>query len=152
MGNPESIVLSLLVLISLPPYQWAHAVKQDMLFTDYHIRIANDLPNDIFHLPSPNEPQLFIHCKSGDRDIGPKPMLNGGVYTFDTKINFFRTTLFFCFARWENFHKEGRFDLFKATRDEDRCLKHQHTYFWSVRSDGFYFSNNNETWRDEYPW
>ncbi|XP_039009787.1 S-protein homolog 20-like [Hibiscus syriacus] len=141
MANHENIVFSLLVLLTA--YSWAVAVRQDMMLKNNHIRITNDLPKDIFHLSSPNAPQLFVHCKSSDRDIGPKAMLNGEVYTWDTKINFFRTTLFFCYARWENFLKNGTFDLFKATRDEDRCLEHQDTCFWSVRSDGFYFSN---TW------
>ncbi|KAK8500340.1 hypothetical protein V6N13_008846 [Hibiscus sabdariffa] len=47
MAKLENIVLSLLVWISLLlPYPWALAVRQDRLFTYYHIRITNDLPND----------------------------------------------------------------------------------------------------------
>ncbi|KAE8673431.1 hypothetical protein F3Y22_tig00111783pilonHSYRG00232 [Hibiscus syriacus] len=64
-------------------------------------------------------PNLFLHCMSKDKDIGDKPMVKGQVYMWDTKINFVRSTLFFCQARWVD-HKRITFDAFVASRDDSR--------------------------------
>ncbi|GMI77459.1 hypothetical protein like AT3G24060 [Hibiscus trionum] len=149
MTNLKIIVFPmLLAAISVLPYPWALAASKDTLFKNYHIHITNDLP--LFHSP-PDKPQFYLHCKSGDRDIGDKAMLKGDDYTFDTKVNLIRSTLFFCNARWVNY-KEMTFDAFRAHRDEDRCEEYHNSCLWSVRSDGIYFSNNNVDWANEYPW
>ncbi|XWS22408.1 hypothetical protein CRYUN_Cryun29cG0031400 [Craigia yunnanensis] len=124
-------------------YQLAIAVNEDLLFIKYHIHIINDLSPGV---PSP----LYLHCKSKNKDLGQKPMLQHQDYTWDSKINLFRTTLFFCHAWWEG--KQRYFVAFNARRDEDRCLWYHNSCLWSVRDDGFYFSNDNSTWTNEYPW
>ncbi|KAK8501910.1 hypothetical protein V6N13_023308 [Hibiscus sabdariffa] len=93
-------------------------------FYNYHIHIRNDLP---------------------------LPMLKGQDYTWDTKINFLHTTLFFCNARWVG-RKRMSFDAFTVGRDEQRCLHYHNSCMWSVREDGIYFSQNNATWEYSYRW
>ncbi|XVE81446.1 hypothetical protein DITRI_Ditri15bG0064300 [Diplodiscus trichospermus] len=129
-------------------YSLAFAVsEEDLLFVNYHIHITNNLPSDLPpNIPSP----LSIHCKSKDKDIGEKRLLQNEDYTWDSKINYFRTTLFFCHAWWEG--KQRYFEAFVANRDEHRCRKYHNSCLWSVRDDGMYFSNNNSTWSNEYPW
>ncbi|GMI77462.1 hypothetical protein HRI_001415400 [Hibiscus trionum] len=101
MADLKIIVFPLLlVAISVLPYPRTLAASLDTLFKNYHIHIVNNLP--LFHSP-PDVPQFYLHCKSGDRDIGDKAMLKGDDYTFDTKVNLFRTTLFSCNSRWVNY-------------------------------------------------
>ncbi|OMO59742.1 Multi antimicrobial extrusion protein [Corchorus olitorius] len=120
--------------------------KEDILFIKYHIHITNDLPSDL----PPGVPYLQLHCKSKTKDLGLRKMLRHEDYKWDTRINYWRTTLFFCNVSWEG--KQRYIEAFKAIRDEWRCLKYHHSCMWSVREDGIYFSNNNSTWRNAYPW
>ncbi|GMI77471.1 hypothetical protein like AT3G24060 [Hibiscus trionum] len=144
MGNLKSVALPLLLAFSLLLLPFSESIY----FTNYHIHVRNDLP--LLNSP-PNQPNLLLHCKSKNKDIGDRPMAKGQDYTWDTKINFFRTTLFFCNARWVG-HKSRSFDAFDAIRDEERCLEYHTSCMWSVRSDGIYFSFNNATWYNDYPW
>ncbi|GMI87897.1 hypothetical protein like AT3G24060 [Hibiscus trionum] len=133
---------------SLLLYPLATAViNEDMMFINYHIHIVNDLPNDL----PPGIPSLNIHCKSADRDIGEKAMFSRDDYEFDTKVNLFATTLFFCNAKWLE-GKQQCFNAFKARRDEHRCRKYHNSCLWSVREDGIYFSDDNVNWVNAYPW
>ncbi|GMI77465.1 hypothetical protein like AT3G24060 [Hibiscus trionum] len=144
MGILKSVALPFLLVFSLLHLPFSESIW----FTNYHIHVRNDLP--LFNSP-PNQPNLFLHCKSKKRDIGEKPMAKGQDYTWDTKINFFRSTLFFCNARWVG-HKSRRFDAFIAGRDEEQCLEYHISCMWSVRANGIYFSRNNATWFNQYPW
>ncbi|KAK8480447.1 hypothetical protein V6N13_130313 [Hibiscus sabdariffa] len=144
MGNLKSVALPLLLAFSLLHLSFVESVW----FFNYHIHVRNDLPS---RNSPPHQPNLLLHCKSKNKDIGDRPMTTGQDYTWDTKINFFRTTLFFCNARWVG-HKSRIFDAFKAVRDEDRCSVYHSSCMWSVRVDGIYFSRDNVTWFNEYPW
>ncbi|KAH1091448.1 hypothetical protein J1N35_018705 [Gossypium stocksii] len=124
----------------------ATAVSEDLLFINYHIHVTNDLPSDL----PPAVPSLHLHCKSKDEDLGEKVMFKHEDYSWDAKINLFRTTLFFCYAWWEG--KQQYFEAFKATRDEHRCRIYHNSCLWSVREDGIYFSKDSLTWYNEYPW
>ncbi|KAE8731884.1 putative Leucine-rich repeat receptor-like protein kinase family protein [Hibiscus syriacus] len=125
-----------------------YAVTEDVLWVNYHIHITNDLPTSE---SESSKPSLYLHCKSKNKDLGEKGMVQHEDYTWDTKINVFRTTLFFCHAVWVN-HKERYFVAFKATRDEDRCMVYHFSCLWSVKEDGIYFSNDQLTWTNAYPW
>ncbi|OMO59741.1 Plant self-incompatibility S1 [Corchorus olitorius] len=137
-----------LVVVALVCFLYpAFAVKkEDLLFIKYHIHITNDLPSDL----PPGVPYLELHCKSKTKDLGLKKMLRHDDYSWDTKINYWRTTLFFCNAFWEG--KQRYFEAFKATRDEHRCRVYHNSCMWSVRDDGIYFSKDNSTWKNAYPW
>ncbi|KAK8653539.1 hypothetical protein V6N13_127534 [Hibiscus sabdariffa] len=144
MMNLKGIALPLLLAFSLLHFPFSESAW----FINYHIHIRNDLP--LLTTP-PETPNLFLDCKSTGKDIGDKLMLVKQDYTWDTKINFAQSTHFYCNARWVD-HKEITFDAFRAKRDESRCKKYHNSCMWSVRSDGIYFSNNNATWQNEYPW
>ncbi|XP_022722238.1 S-protein homolog 18-like [Durio zibethinus] len=146
MANHKEILLLMLLALCIF-FPLAFAVSEDLLFIKYHIHIINDLPSDL----PPNVPSvLLLHCKSKDKDLGQRSMLQHEDYTWDSRINLFRTTLFFCQASWEG--KQRNFDAFDANRDEHRCREYHNSCLWSVRDDGFYFSNDNSTWTNEYPW
>ncbi|KAK8618233.1 hypothetical protein V6N13_132233 [Hibiscus sabdariffa] len=144
MTNLKGIALPLLLAFSLMHFPFS----ESLWFINYHIHVTKDLP--LFKTP-PGRPNLFLNCKSKDKDIGDRPMVVGQDYTWDTKINIAMSTLFYCNARWVD-HKKITFDAFNAKRDESRCRKYHNSCMWSIRSDGIYFSNNNATWQNEYPW
>ncbi|XP_021290720.1 S-protein homolog 18-like [Herrania umbratica] len=144
MANLKELFLPMLALCIMCPL--AFAIDEDLLVVEYHIHIINDLPSDL----PPNIPALSLHCKSKDKDLGEKNMLEHQDYTWDSRINLLRTTLFFCNARWEG--KQRYFEAFKATRDEHRCRVYHNSCLWSMRHDGIYFSNDNSSWTNEYPW
>ncbi|KAK9288777.1 hypothetical protein L1049_017241 [Liquidambar formosana] len=137
MINPFSRFLLVLVVALFLIYPQA----MSMLGTRYHISISNDIRNDTV--------PLSVRCKSKTEDLGMRTLFPGGVYFFSTKIDFFRTRLYFCFNVWGQ--KSRYIEAFKATRDEKRCL-YKSYFFWSAREDGFYFSRDNSTWVNEYPW
>ncbi|GMI77463.1 hypothetical protein like AT3G24060 [Hibiscus trionum] len=144
MANLKGIALPLLLAFSLLHFPFAETAW----FINYHIHVRNDLLT--FKAP-PVKPNLYLHCKSKNKDVGDRPMVTGDDYTWDTKINFLRSTLFYCNARWVD-HKRITFDAFNVTRDEIRCTRYHNSCMWSVRADGIYFSDNNATWINEYPW
>ncbi|PON40380.1 Self-incompatibility protein [Parasponia andersonii] len=112
------------------------------LMTKYHIHVINDLPEF--------SSTLFVHCKSGDSDKGTKDLSWHEEYVWGTRINFFRTTLYYCYLQWRGV-KERYIEAFKAKRDEIRCEKRKYC-LWLVRKNGVYFSNDNSSWFLEYPW
>ncbi|TYJ17551.1 hypothetical protein E1A91_A09G059300v1 [Gossypium mustelinum] len=146
MFNLKEMLLPLMLALCIM-YPLAFSVSEDILLINYHIHIINDLPLE----PPTNVPSLNLHCKSKDKDLGERAMFQHQDYAWDSKINLFRTTLFFCNARWRN-KKQRYFEAFKATRDEDRCLDYHFSCIWSVRYDGIYFSSDNYTWTMQYPW
>ncbi|KAE8724897.1 putative Leucine-rich repeat receptor-like protein kinase family protein [Hibiscus syriacus] len=124
------------------------AIAEDILWVNYHIHITNDLP---MSESESGEPSLYMHCKYKNKDLGEKGMIQHEDYTWDTKINLFRTTLFFCHAVWVN-HKERHFVAFKATRDENQCMVYHFSCLWMAREDGIYFSKDQFVWTNAYPW
>ncbi|KAI6699145.1 hypothetical protein NL676_019266 [Syzygium grande] len=123
-------VLSLSFICSLPP-------TYATLFRMYHVHIVNNLPGD-----------FALHCQSGDHDLEARILHPNEEQLIRFKINFFRTTRFYCAARWGERYKQ--FDAFWASRDENRCDNVD--CYWSVRDNGFYFSNDNTNWSLEYTW
>ncbi|GMI77460.1 hypothetical protein like AT3G24060 [Hibiscus trionum] len=144
MANIKGIALPLLLAFSVVHFP----IAESAWLIHYHIHVRNDLP--LINTP-PGRPNLFLHCKSKDKDVGDRPMAIGQDYTWDTMINLLQTTLFFCNARWTG-RKRITFNAFEAMRDETRCMKYRNSCMWSVRRDGIYFSGDNSTWKNEYPW
>lgn len=69
--------------------------------------------SEAFHFPNPMRPYnvsvhngipggryLFVHCQSGDNDLGVHRLNPGEVYRFGFHINFQQSTLFHCHAWW----------------------------------------------------
>ncbi|KAL4366504.1 hypothetical protein GQ457_05G011830 [Hibiscus cannabinus] len=124
MTNLKGIALPFLLAFSLMHFPFS----ESSWFINYHIHIRNDLP--LLKTP-PETPNLFLDCKSLGKDVGDKLMLVKQDYTWDTKINFARSTHFYCIARWVD-HKEITFDAFRAKRDESRCKKYHNSCMWSL--------------------
>lgn len=141
MANLKEFFLPLLLTVLIFYSLAFDVVSEDRMFIYYHIHITNDLPSNSI---------LVLHCKSKNRDLGQTSLSLRQDFTFKTEINAWRTTLFFCHVTWDV--KQRYFEGFRATRDEYRCKKLQHSCMWSVRGDGIYFSNDNSTWTNEYPW
>ena len=112
--------------------------NDDALLKTYNIYIIDDLPGDGY---------MSLHCKSSDDDLGTHLLVPHQVYHFGTKIDVFRTTMFSCEIKWEG--KDQTYPAFKARRDETRCSKY---CLWSVRYDGIYFSKDNSTFYNAFPW
>lgn len=81
---------------------------------------------------------LFVHCKSKDDDIGEHNLAVGTEISWSFKINFFATTLFWCYTRTD--HQHATFNVFWAHAWlEDRCDRK--TCIWTAKDDGFYLKN-----------
>ncbi|KAI6695874.1 hypothetical protein NL676_023584 [Syzygium grande] len=124
------LVLSLTFTSCLPPSQAA-------LFRMYHVHIVNNLPGD-----------FVLHCKSKNNDLRARTLQPDQEQLIRFRLNIFKKTLFFCSAQWETRFKQ--FNAFTTNRDEDRCDAVQ--CIWSVRDDGFYFTNDSITYDREYTW
>ena len=135
------IQFTLLLLYLIFSTNWPMFASGNLV-TKYHIHVIDDLPQ--------SSTTLFVHCKSGDSDKGEKDLSWHEEYVWGTRINFFRTTLYYCYIEWRSV-KSRYFVAFKAKRDEKRCEKMKFC-LWRVRSNGVYFSSDNSSWFLEYPW
>lgn len=137
------LLLLLILLGSLSSCTFGLQVQEeeDSMLTKYHIHIINDLPENS------STTTLLVHCKSADKDLGFKEVGVHEEFVWMTRVNFFRTTLYFCFTKWGV--KERYIVAFKAKRDQVHCKKF---CLWLGREDGFYFSSDNTTWTIAYPW
>lgn len=43
---------------------------------------------------------LTLHCKSKDDDLGVHVLQKGESFSFKFKVNFWKTTLFYCYFQW----------------------------------------------------
>lgn len=124
------LFLTLSFISSLPPSQAGD------VFVMRHVHIINNMSGD-----------LKLHCQSKNNDLGAKILHPGEEQILRFKVNIWKTTLFYCLAQrpWQF----KIFNAFEAHRDELRCGGQ---CYWSVRDDGFYFSNDDTTWDRDYTW
>lgn len=82
-------------------------------------------------------PNLAVHCKSKNNDLGFHSLGPGESFYFEFKPNvLLKSTLFFCSFQWPGqFHY---FDVYVQPRDDDRC---RHNCLWSVGRDGMCLFN-----------
>ncbi|XP_059654862.1 S-protein homolog 5-like [Cornus florida] len=92
-------------------------------------------------------PKLIIHCKSKDDDLGEHTLSSGDDFHWHFRVNFMRTTLFFCTMRWGQ--KVLSFDVFDAAHN--RC-KATLKCFWSIGEDGVYFGDGHSPNYLVYRW
>lgn len=118
------------------------------IFQRYEVHIINNLNN------SNNEfitNELTVHCRSADDDLGEHFLDNGDDWHWGFRVNFFRSTLFFCQVQWRELGK--RFTVFDTDDISSKC-EETSTCFWSVREDGIYFGCDNQNYvkRQSWPW
>ncbi|WCJ40605.1 Plant self-incompatibility protein S1 family [Euphorbia peplus] len=74
------------------------------------VRITN-------HLSEKDQTELFIHCKSGNDDLGIHILQYAQYYEFTFKP--YANTLFFCFFKWPGI--SHWFDIYIDSRDHEEC-------------------------------
>ncbi|KAI4294806.1 hypothetical protein MLD38_037813 [Melastoma candidum] len=94
----------------------------------------------------PEAPQLTVHCRSGDDDLGYHVLSLTDSYDFHFKPNFWGRTLFYCQFNWLN---ESRyFDIYIQKRDYSRCSA---LCIWWIKSEGPCYGVDPATCVP-YPW
>ncbi|GFP96193.1 hypothetical protein PHJA_001763400 [Phtheirospermum japonicum] len=111
------------------------------IFQTYEVYIFNNFDN--------NANELIVHCKSADDDLGDHFLDQDGNWHWKFRVNFFRSTLFFCHVQWGGM--ETSFTVFDTDYISYKC-EDTSTCFWSVRNDGIYFSCDNENYVKRYIW
>ncbi|KAL6576783.1 hypothetical protein OROMI_011059 [Orobanche minor] len=113
--------------------------------TVMRVYVVNALPQ--------NSPPLFLHCASGDDELGNHTLTVGQNFNFKFCISVFKHTLFFCHLWWEN--KNIAFDVYNYKFDH-KCAKKFDggVCYWEARSDGIYISKDYppEYFKKEYSW
>ncbi|KAH6774810.1 hypothetical protein C2S51_013214, partial [Perilla frutescens var. frutescens] len=64
--------------------------------------------------------RMSVHCRSREDDLQYQILETGSAVEWNFKVNFFRTTLFYCDVQWEN-SNWYHFDAYDAGRDYRRC-------------------------------
>lgn len=109
---------------------------------EYDVRVINGFKNNS-SLP------LVIWCSSNNDDLGGRALQEGDDFSWSLKTNFWGTTHSLCTMKWDAMRR--RFDAFKVPRDLQRCSLFRKCS-WSVREDGFYFSNDEVNWKKDFSW
>ncbi|KAL6971163.1 hypothetical protein U1Q18_030843 [Sarracenia purpurea var. burkii] len=117
-----------------------YSVRLDGIQTrPYTVHITNAISD-----PSP----LIVRVQSKDNDLGNHTLATGQTFSWHFNENFLSSTLFFARFWWQQITTS--FNVFYSP-ERDACTYTVDCY-WSVRPDGFYFSNNNSSWTLKHTW
>ncbi|XP_002865598.2 S-protein homolog 6 [Arabidopsis lyrata subsp. lyrata] len=144
MKKTPKIILLLLMLIitSLTIMITLMLQPQTMLLgEEYDVRVINNF-RDNSSLP------LVIWCTSPQGDLGGRALQEGDDFEWTVKIDLWSAE-YTCTMKWNT--KRKRFEAFKVSRDSNRCGSTKKCS-WSVREDGFYFSNDEVYWTKDFSW
>ena len=134
-------LLLLLIMASSGAFVVSTAFMEEKIFllAKRHVSITNDLGLGSV---------LKIHCQSKDNDLGIHNLTFHNTFRWKFKSNaFVANTEFYCSMWWGN--KSGSFDVYKATRDDDKCKDCK----WSIRIDGAYwFDPLTNSWKIMFAW
>ncbi|KAL7184248.1 hypothetical protein ACSBR2_026407 [Camellia fascicularis] len=108
------------------------------------VHIINSLPA--------NDDHLQVRCQSKDDDLGMHTLTNGQEFNWKFHLNFQGSTLFFCHFYWDT--KDISFDVYNRHIYPSCGTLESHVLncYWSVRSDGFYLSDDNYSWKMINKW
>lgn len=106
----------------------------------FRVHIINALSHDI----------LNLHCYSYNDDLGEHTLGVGGDFTFKFGQSPIYVTRFWCDMKYGSSHSTT-VDVWTAKIGDKHCC-HTRECFWSVREDGFYLSDNNQSWVKWYNW
>ena len=96
----------------------------------YQVSIENGL----------SDSTLWVHCKSGDSDLGLHMISRKGNFSWVFKTSLWRQTLCFCGLTWD-YHGRKVFDAFIDKEDfVDKKCGGRHC-FWKAIDDGIYLYN-----------
>lgn len=111
------------------------------MFQQYNIHIVNNITS--------RTGELIVRCKSADDDLQDRYMYKGEDWQWQFRVNFFRSTLFSCDARWGQLKKS--FNAFDTDSLSFKC-EDTSTCFWSIRDEGMYFSCDDLNYVKQYEW
>ncbi|KAL7105666.1 hypothetical protein ACP275_07G058100 [Erythranthe tilingii] len=111
------------------------------IFQRYEVHITNNFEN--------NTDELIVNCRSADDDLGEHFLDKGEDWHWQFRVNFFRSTLFYCNVQWGELGL--RFTSFDTDNISSTC-EETSTCFWSVREDGIYFSCDNKNYVKRHIW
>ncbi|XP_007049876.2 PREDICTED: uncharacterized protein LOC18612855 [Theobroma cacao] len=107
------------------------------MYKTWHIHAVNGMSH---------EKILFLHCKSGDNDLGIHNLTAGTEFNWKFKPQILGKTLFWCYMAWGNVHAS-----FKVFWDDNdlfyRC--NWKNCIWTAKDDGVYLKNIPENY-DEF--
>ncbi|KAL5781292.1 hypothetical protein ACOSP7_006321 [Xanthoceras sorbifolium] len=108
------------------------------IYPKYTVHIMNNF--------SSNQNPLKMHCWSNDDDLGEHTLWMKNEFYFSFREKFFGWTHFWC-----EMHHGTQVKTFDVYSTRTRAFKCPSTFncYWSVRDDGFYFSDDLEKW-DKY--
>lgn len=120
----------LLVLLCLAVLEETKAAE----LAKWQIHVVNRLSNGQI---------LLVHCKSKDNDLGEHKLSVGSEFNWRFKVNFWNTTLFWCYLQKPN----GLHSSFEAFWIEstsvwlyDMC--YDSNCIWIAKDDGIYLRDN----------
>lgn len=123
---------------------WEIPFVDAILLEKVHVYVTNDFSGG---------KRLTVHCKSKDDDLGEHSLGVKETFEWNFYSNIWGTTLFWCNMGWYDDKGklvQGRFDIYKAKRDETRCVKRCH---WRIFEHGLYsYSSITDTWDHMYDW
>lgn len=96
-----------------------------------HVQVINQLESGR---------RLSVHCRSREDDIHHQILEPGDAIEWNFKLNFLRTTLFYCDVQWEN-SSWYHFDAYDANRDYRRCLS---LCRWMIAKDGLLYGYDED--------
>lgn len=107
--------------------------------TTWHVHVVNGLSNNKV---------LFVHCKSGNDDLGEHNLTAGTETNWKFKLNFFGSTVFGRYASPNTEQKHASFEVFR--RDDNLLYKCNYSEcIWTAKDDGIYLKNIPEN-KDEF--
>ncbi|RAL48234.1 hypothetical protein DM860_005658 [Cuscuta australis] len=132
MMGPKCSFISLLLIFICCGHQAISDVSIG-INEEKEIEILNMIPTN-----NPVQPpmELLVHCKSKDNDLDPRKLSWSEAQSFDFRVNFWHTTLFWCRFDWGS--KFANVVVFDAKTND---FKGEYDLSWMVKTDGFYFAS-----------
>uniref|UniRef100_A0A7N0TNI3 S-protein homolog n=1 Tax=Kalanchoe fedtschenkoi TaxID=63787 RepID=A0A7N0TNI3_KALFE len=106
------------------------------IFPKYMVEIINGIG-----------PEIEVHCKSKDDDLGVHHMAYGQGYYFGFRASIWGTTLFYCSARWNG--RTEYFDAFDEKKDMIPSMDNGCLCSWLLKPDGPRFQKPKTTGHDD---
>ncbi|KAF8388343.1 hypothetical protein HHK36_027009 [Tetracentron sinense] len=133
MSRYNSYVVILLLAMALS--------ESSVVLGEYHVHIVNGLGNNNI---------LNVHCQSKDNDLGWHALAKGEDFHWSFNMNFFKSTLFFCFMQWKEV--KGSFKVFSNDMGLNTvCPGSVCTYRADENGLSFY-NNSSKTYELLYEW
>lgn len=116
---------------------------------DENIRIRLKYKAHIMNGLATDKVPTRIHCYSKDDDLGAHLLWMKEEFRFEFTVDFWKKTHFWCDMGFGT--NERTVDVFQTGIETHTC-RSTGNCFWSMREDGIYFSNNDQSWVKKYDW